>query len=188
MMALNIHILIVLNNLTGQIPFFDALVTFVATKLDKIILITVIAMLIADGLVRQSKSYRLICLQCYEHLIVTLIIVCGARGIAELIKILTHIPRPFIALQETIQPLFLHGGYDSFPSGHATLFFALALGVYRYKKLWGVVLFIFALLISLSRVIAGVHYPIDIFAGMLLGVLIGGAALFFDKQLFHRLK
>jgi undecaprenyl-diphosphatase len=60
----------------------------------------------------------------------------------------------------------------SFPSGHATVSFAcattLALAVPRLR--WP--LYTLAALISFSRVYVGVHYPLDVLAGAVLGVAI----------------
>ena len=60
----------------------------------------------------------------------------------------------------------------SFPSGHATVSFAcatvLALAVPRLR--WP--LYTLAVLISFSRVYVGVHYPLDVLAGAVLGVAI----------------
>ncbi len=64
---------------------------------------------------------------------------------------------------------------SSFPSGHATVGFAcatvIALSVPRLR--WPV--FALAALIAWSRVYVGVHYPLDVLAGALLGVGIGFA-------------
>lgn len=186
MMALNTQIVIFLNQLVGRSAFASDVVIFIASKLDILVLVAVILLLLREGFLRQRQSQRLVCFQCYEHLLVTLIIACSARALAELIKALTQIPRPFMALPDQIYPLFTTGGLDSFPSGHATLFFGLAVGVYRHKKSWGIMLGILALLISVSRVIAGVHYPIDIITGALLGLIVGGIALLLDQKLFHK--
>ena len=71
-------------------------------------------------------------------------------------------PRPIVELPATY----------SFPSGHATVSFAcatvLALAVPRLRwPLYGL-----AALISFSRVYVGVHYPLDVLAGAVLGVAI----------------
>lgn len=88
---------------------------------------------------------------------------------ATIIKILTKIPRPFVSLQDVI-PLFVYGGNDSFPSGHATVFSSLATVIYMRDKKKGIFFFILFILISLARVIAGIHYPIDILVGGIIGV------------------
>lgn len=68
------------------------------------------------------------------------------------------------------------GGY-SFPSSHATNHFAFAVylllvmgKLFRWVK---IPLLLWAGLISFAQVYVGVHYPFDVFAGALLGSLIG---------------
>lgn len=61
--------------------------------------------------------------------------------------------------------------YQSFPSGHATTAFSLAavIAFLWPRAFWPAL--VFAALIALSRVILGEHYPTDITAGAVLGVL-----------------
>ncbi|MDQ5961739.1 MAG: hypothetical protein QG669_131 [Patescibacteria group bacterium] len=80
-------------------------------------------------------------------------------------------PRPFLYFN-SLNPLFSYGGYDSFPSGHATFFAALATSLYFYHPRMGSVYFILALVIGSARVLARIHFPIDIIAGFALGILI----------------
>ncbi|GAB1370386.1 phosphatase PAP2 family protein [Candidatus Kapaibacterium sp.] len=64
------------------------------------------------------------------------------------------------------------GGGKSFPSSHAVNNFAAATVVtYFFKKNY-LPFFAIAALVALSRVYVGVHYPIDIIAGSILGVII----------------
>jgi len=61
----------------------------------------------------------------------------------------------------------------SFPSGHATTAFAMAL-IMAYmmnNKVWSVILPLFAMAAGYSRVYLGQHFPTDIFAGMCIGIV-----------------
>lgn len=80
-------------------------------------------------------------------------------------------------LLETIRVLVPCGSGKSFVSSHATNHFAIA--VYfiilfgkQYKWLLPIGLF-WAVSVSYGQVYVGVHFPLDVIAGALLGVLIG---------------
>lgn len=69
-------------------------------------------------------------------------------------------PRPFVVGHFT--PYFPHTNDNGFPSDHTLLASFLGFMVLRYKKGWGSLLLILALIIGLARVIAGVHHLADI--------------------------
>ncbi|MBI5749379.1 MAG: phosphatase PAP2 family protein [Nitrospinae bacterium] len=75
----------------------------------------------------------------------------------------------------------------SFPSSHATNIFALStVLVYRYRRLLIPMLFI-SVLVCLSRVYLGVHYPSDVVAGGICGVFYGSTVIFTYKQITKNL-
>jgi undecaprenyl-diphosphatase len=63
----------------------------------------------------------------------------------------------------------------SFPSGHTATSFACALVLARAAPRLRVPLFALAAAIGLSRVYVGVHYPLDVLGGAVLGLLVGAA-------------
>lgn len=97
-------------------------------------------------------------------------------GAAKLIAQIVDRPRPTQALLDAKELLF-HRPDSSFPSDHATMLFAFALSVrmYGFKKLGNILLVISGLII-ISRVFVGVHFPLDVVAGAILG---SGIALLF---------
>lgn len=60
----------------------------------------------------------------------------------------------------------------SFPSGHALASFESAFAIYLNNKKFGIYALILASVISFSRLYLYVHYPTDIIAGIVLGILI----------------
>ena len=61
--------------------------------------------------------------------------------------------------------------YESFPSGHSTTVFATAVAVGFLSPRWFPLALAIALLIGLSRIVVGMHYPTDVIGGALLGAL-----------------
>jgi undecaprenyl-diphosphatase len=59
----------------------------------------------------------------------------------------------------------------SLPSGHASFYFAMSTIVYLYNKKVGVLFYIATILITLARIFSGVHWPSDILAGALFGIV-----------------
>jgi undecaprenyl-diphosphatase len=67
----------------------------------------------------------------------------------------------------------VHAPHDaSFPSGHAASSFACATILAFYAPRAAPAFFVLAAAIGWSRVYVGVHYPLDVLGGALLGVLI----------------
>ncbi len=91
-------------------------------------------------------------------------------GIGDLLKSIFNIDRPFVVFTE-IQTLVPESGF-SFPSLHATFITAIAFSVYFKNRSFGYICLLIALLIGLSRIIVGVHYPVDVLGGFVLGFII----------------
>ncbi|OGI68731.1 hypothetical protein A2738_00275 [Candidatus Nomurabacteria bacterium RIFCSPHIGHO2_01_FULL_42_15] len=143
-------------NLAYKSDFFDNLVTFFAVYF----LYVVIAL--AFLFLFRRFNWKEIILLCISG--------GSAWIVAKILKILIHTPRPFDAFTE-MQSLFAETGY-AFPSGHTMVASAIAFAIFFTNKKAGYVFMFFALIIGLSRIIAGVHFPIDILGGFVLGAFI----------------
>ena len=106
----------------------------------------------------------------------------------NIIKNLVQRPRPFVSFTD-IQILIPTPSEYSFPSGHTSSSFAAAAVFYRHlpKKL-GVPSVVLAGLIGFSRLYVGVHYPTDVIAGVIMGILLSYMAEFLVDLLWKKLK
>lgn len=98
--------------------------------------------------------------------------VFAADGIATGLKELIGRPRPYVD-NPLPEPLLTTHLDVSLPSGHAATSFAGATLLALAWPRWFLPLYLLALAIGLSRVYVGVHYPLDIVAGALVGVVVG---------------
>ncbi|XTZ37104.1 undecaprenyl-diphosphate phosphatase [Salmonella enterica] len=64
-----------------------------------------------------------------------------------------------------------HAADDSFPSDHGTVIFTFAVAFLAWHRLWsGALLMVAGLAIAWSRVYLGVHWPLDMVGGLLVGI------------------
>lgn len=96
--------------------------------------------------------------------------------------------RPYDLL-DTLKTLVPAEHDFSFPSGHSAISLSCAWVIFRMTpKKWGVPALVLALLISLSRLYVGVHYPTDVIAGVVIGALMAEIAMFALKKVPARKK
>ena len=91
---------------------------------------------------------------------------------SKVLKPIFQRPRPSAALADT-RPLFGIRGTYSFPSTHAANFFAAAPVVGAVFPPASIAALGLAVAVSLSRIYVGDHYPSDVIAGAILGILVG---------------
>jgi membrane-associated phospholipid phosphatase len=99
--------------------------------------------------------------------------------LVTIIKILTDRARPFRILGETRVIGRRERGL-SFPSGHTTQVFFMMTIIIRYARLplaAALGLYVVAGLVGYTRIYLGVHYPRDVVAGAILGLIWGGLSL-----------
>ncbi|MES2005325.1 MAG: phosphatase PAP2 family protein [Bacteroidota bacterium] len=124
-------------------------------------------------------------------LFVVLTLVITDQLSSTLIKNWVARPRPcrdeFLESQVRLILNNCSGGY-SFPSSHATNHFGFAVFICitlkPILKKWRYLFLLWAATICYGQVYVGVHYPVDVLCGALLGSLIGyGTAVFYNKKI-----
>ncbi len=103
--------------------------------------------------------------------------------VVYLLKTWTARPRPFMVLPNINLFIAMKEASFSFPSRHAVnAFMAVTLLSMLHKKFY--YLYFLAAIVAFSRVYVGVHYPSDVIAGALIGVILGYCILRIDKLIF----
>ena len=88
----------------------------------------------------------------------------------------THRPRPY----QVHQDVFVTGkplDRFSFPSGHTLHAVAFGLVALFYFPLLAIILMPFIVMVGMSRVILGLHYPSDVMAGAAIGYVIAAISI-----------
>ena len=181
-MVLDIFLFRIVNGFAGRFDGLDAIGIFAAVFL--LPLLGVLLLLAAFTVKRLREEHW------YEMPLKAMI--AGAIGYAIRIAVgaLVARPRPFVGLQD-VNALVLtdmEEAYRSFPSGHATLAFAIAFIVYKQDRDWGIAFLILAAIVAIGRVFTGVHYPVDVVAGAVVGIGSGWLVNWFERKEWRRIE
>jgi membrane-associated phospholipid phosphatase len=105
----------------------------------------------------------------------------ASNGLNALVKIAFHLPRPYW-IDARVKALSSETSYG-IPSGHAMNSISIwGFLASQIRRGWAwVAAVVLVLLVSLSRLYLGVHFPTDVFAGWILGVLLLIAALGIER-------
>ena len=155
---MNTFIFRAINDLAGQSQWLDGIMAFSANNLGYILVGLVFLVCYFN-----RNKYKEITVLSLGSAIVSRFIVVA------LIRHFYYNPRPFLILQNVHQ-LLEHDTESSFPSGHMAFYFALATVLYRYDRKIGITAFVLSGLMGFARIFVGVHWPLDIVAGIVVGV------------------
>ena len=137
----------------------DLIVIFFASFLIYFLFAGLIILWFIDGKIKK------------EQVVHALFAAFVAWAISALIKIIFPTLRPFTInggeIDVLIKPLD-----GAFPSGHTAESFAVAVTVFMHDRRIGWWFLVSALIVGIARVVANVHYPIDILGGAFLGTIV----------------
>ncbi|MCH7336664.1 phosphatase PAP2 family protein [Acinetobacter sp. NIPH 2699] len=171
----NISLFHSINSLATHSTWIDNIVIFLADDLN-----TVFISLLVFLLVIKWKTYSLIFSK-------TLFIVLISLLLCDLVDAFYHHPRPF---QFGVgHKLIGHGASSSFPSQHTLTMVIIACSylIAGFKLIGGIGL-VLSLVVGLSRVYVGVHFPFDIVGAFLIGFMLVVFVNYSLKELAIRLR
>jgi undecaprenyl-diphosphatase len=146
-----------INALAGTLTFFNPIMRFLAADAEYLFFLA----MIVYWLIRTKENRRMVAQ--------ALISACVALGINGMIAHFFYRNRPFMT--HPVIQLIKHPANASFPSDHAAGAFVIALAIWFFRKKDGSIWLLLATCIALSRVWTGVHYPTDVIAGALIGMI-----------------
>ena len=163
-----------LNGWVGRFPPLDRIVEL--TVSDYFVPLTMSLLLLGLWFAGHSNIHR----EPNQLGVMTAVLsVAVVNIIVELLNDFFYRPRPFEDLDVNL--LFYMPTDSSFPANPAAFGFALALGVWAWNRKVGWVLLAPAVVFGLSRIYAGVCYPLDVVGG----AAIGAAAALLSGWLMH---
>ncbi|MBI1839061.1 MAG: phosphatase PAP2 family protein [Candidatus Colwellbacteria bacterium] len=171
-MALDLKLFNIFNSLAGKFYIFDSLIIFLAEYLQYFLISIFLLLILFPWQAKRGK------LKIFWVTVVSIVV--ARLGVTELIRFFYHRPRPFVTHQ--VHQLISESDW-SFPSGHSAFFFAMATAIYLYNKKWGIGFFIAAIFMNISRIIGGVHYPLDILGGAAVGILVAYSVFYLSKRM-----
>ncbi len=167
----NIDIFYFINNSLSN-PIFDLIMPQL-TNIGGFISLLILCLLaiIISRHYNKDKYLRISKLCLYSLLLSAGIVACLKLGIVG--------NRPYTVLSHVNQ-LVVPSEPNSFPSGHTSSTFSIiTILVHEYKQNKAVIalLLLFGTVLAFSRVYCGVHYPLDVVVGAMVGILSGVAIL-----------
>lgn len=154
-LSLNQDLFFYIFNFSGQNFILDSLMVFGAEYVIFMMIFLALFLSFRKG-VKDKKILLLIIL---------------SLGVAFILlktfgKIIDY-PRPFV--QFPIQPLISHSADDSFPSDHTIILSVIAFSYFYYRSKYTLIFMMGMAVTGLARIFVGVHFPLDIVGGIVLG-------------------
>lgn len=156
-----------LNGFVGRAPAFDTVIELVVS--DYLVPVTLTLTLLAlwfscDTATRSRYQYGIIA---------AVFAVALSNGSIEILNNFVFRDRPFV--DHEVSLLFYEPTDSSFPANTAAMAFGISAAVWVFNRRVGWMLLAISALYAFSRVYSGVHYPLDVIAGGLIGVVAAGA-------------
>ncbi|MFK4289651.1 undecaprenyl-diphosphatase [Bacillus sp. RC240] len=157
-----------INNFAGSSKLLDTLMIAITNSVPYVAILFMLILWFNNG--KKENAIR----KQYTVLYTTLSV-----SIALLVNVLIHAvyyhPRPFIT--HHVNQLVPHAADSSFVSDHSVLVFSIAfVFILRGEKLKYIAL-IWAILVGVSRMYVGVHYPLDILGAAFLTFITSGLVM-----------
>jgi len=152
------HIFKDINDLAGTNHWLDRFMEFLAN--DAVIFL--IIGFVFYWFINRNK-YGIMVIQAGLSVVLSL-------GVNAILHHFIYRSRPFV--NHHVHKLIQHSADSSFPSDHSVFAFSIAVTFFLYNRKHGISWLFLAAGIAFSRVWVGVHYPLDVTAGAIIGIIV----------------
>lgn len=146
-----------LNGFVGTVPILDALARVVV---NDFVVLTIGGLMLVGIWFSGSECEQ-------RAVVITLVAFALTLAVVQDIWKIYYRPRPFSELD--VKLLFYRPSVSSFPSLPIAMAFCFAEGARLANRRAGIFLYVLGTLYALARTYTGVHYPLDVAAGALIG-------------------
>ena len=153
---MNERLFLAINGLSHHSAFLDALMVFCAKYIPFILIAFVVYLWLLGNRSGRSAAFR------------ATLGGGGALILARIVGVFHYQAIPSVL--GLGRPLILHAANNSFPSDHVSFSFGIAMSLLFSGSaiLWPQAVFL-AVLVAFARVFVGVHFPLDVLAGAIVG-------------------
>lgn len=151
------------NGLAGRVPLLEGAMRLLVN--DYLVPTTLLLLLIYLWFEGRTRANRELNQRAVIRVIVAYLL---ANAIVKGCNLVYFRPRPF-STQE-VNLLFYRPSDSSLPSNPAAVGFAFTAVIWQRNRNLGAVMGLLACLFALARIYCGVHYPLDVVSGALVGV------------------
>lgn len=155
---MNIEAFRLINNLANKNKVLDWIMIFFSKDVMYMFMIVIVIIFLL-GIKKNNLEYRKI-------VISTLLITIISLVLNYAIGRIYYEDRPFVC--NSVNLLYPHLKNASFPSKHSIGTISIALGLSKCNKSVGRLLMILSIIVGLSRVYVGHHYPLDVIGAYII--------------------
>ena len=161
-MNLNMLVFKAINGVAKVSGVIDNIM-IILSKYGPVIFMAVLAAFYLYGVYRKDQTLRIMAVDTFLITVITMLT-------GSIIGIFYYEARPFVS--NRVNLLLPHAADTSFPSDHSLGTMSIALGVNHYNETMGTILIVLSVLVGISRVYVGAHYPLDVLGSYLIVLVV----------------